>query len=822
MKCKRIAAAALALCMALLLLPVTALAAPGPAVIDITGTTEIAGTATMGVSNTVNITSAGTLNVQSGGTLHVFSGGRVVVKAGGTLNALAGCTVIIDAGGELILEFGAHYSNPGGNTFTVNGTFTDTRLLTGTAVELSDGSIWNVIADNGTGDPNITLVKDGFIDGSTYLRSDADAAIAAYQTTARTTYSDAALTARLISLADNDILSTSAIPFSYSHMYYYWYSDRLTPDTSYAGDGFWGVTYYAADQTTTQMNYIRPVITVNKSAVADYQLFVTDQPDDVDWLTLNNQDAVFSVAAQGNNITYQWQVYDGTSWADISGATSRTLTIAPGSANYASGKTFYCVLNSSWGGTVCSNEVSIKVLNWQEYAQQNAQSGTDYTVSGDTITVHTAAGLGWIALRSNENIETFDGKTIVLDRDIDLSGRNWMPIGLADLRFMGTFDGAMHTISGLFINLSTTDDSIFIGLFSYARNAIIKNFYLEGTSITCTYTGGGDLYDLYIGPVCGYARNTGFYNIGVGEMDVSYSGEVHNLKLGGVVGLLREQDVKQCIFNCYSMANIVGSGNSAAIGGIVGQQAGDKIRNCYFGGSITCNTTYKGAISGINELGEITGCYWRSGCGAQNGYCYPDMTAMDYLPSDAGTTMLTEALMKAKSGDGNLLDALNAWVSTANEGQDPAPYQTWTIDDTKNGGYPVFGTPKAPVSLTAQIQTYAVGTSGASFLVSHLSLSGFSVRYYVGGAWTLTPPIGAGQYPVRITRPQDSTHYSYDSGVLGAYFVLTPNPPTGDLNIWLIAAALVVSCGGLVTALVLKKRQTKSGEDNADSEKTEQ
>jgi len=56
-----------------------------------------------------------------------------------------------------------------------------------------------------------------------------------------------------------------------------------------------------------------------------------------------------------------------------------------------------------------------------------------YAEEGDTVTVTTPEGLAWVAVQVNglngQTAQDFYGKTVVLDGDIDLQGKNWTPIG---------------------------------------------------------------------------------------------------------------------------------------------------------------------------------------------------------------------------------------------------------------------------------------------------------------------------------------------------------------------------------------------------------
>ena len=85
------------------------------------------------------------------------------------------------------------------------------------------------------------------------------------------------------------------------------------------------------------------------------------------------------------------------------------------------------------------------------------------------IVVKTAEELYAIAEQVNEGKDYFEGKTIVLANDIDLAGKEWVPIGsmAQDHGFMGNFDGKGYTIKNLTIENIALDSEgyAYAGLF---------------------------------------------------------------------------------------------------------------------------------------------------------------------------------------------------------------------------------------------------------------------------------------------------------------------------------------------------------------------
>jgi len=123
--------------------------------------------------------------------------------------------------------------------------------------------------------------------------------------------------------------------------------------------------------------------------------------------------------------------------------------------------------------------------NWVDF--RDTAWGTDYsTATNFTITTpQQLAQLAYLVEQGNN----FSGKTITLDSDINLAHHFWTPIGrLESLGFQGTFDGAGHTISGLY---TAKKASIYTGLFGALgcgisgseKNGIVKSLTISNSDI---------------------------------------------------------------------------------------------------------------------------------------------------------------------------------------------------------------------------------------------------------------------------------------------------------------------------------------------------
>ena len=215
-----------------------------------------------------------------------------------------------------------------------------------------------------------------------------------------------------------------------------------------------------------------------------------------------------------------------------------------------------------------------------------------YTIeSNGSYTVTSADGLMNIAELVN------GGKTdinITLDTDIDLTGKDWTPIGTDyDNSYKGTFDGGGHTITGLTF---TTNDE-YAGLFGWLNRAgTVKNVVMEGVQITSNQIYGGS-----IGGVVGYGWGT-IENCSVSG---SVSGTVY---VGGVVGV----QIGGSITGCSSSATVKGT---VDVGGVAGQtNSSATLTACYATGNVIIEMDPKkniagGSLVGMNAGSSLLACY---------------------------------------------------------------------------------------------------------------------------------------------------------------------------------------------------------------------
>ena len=215
-----------------------------------------------------------------------------------------------------------------------------------------------------------------------------------------------------------------------------------------------------------------------------------------------------------------------------------------------------------------------------------------YTIESDgTYTVTSADGLMNVAELVNGGKSDIN---ITLDTDIDLTGKDWTPIGTDyDNSYKGTFDGGGHTITGLTF---TTNDE-YAGLFGWLNRAgTVKNVVMEGVQITSHQIYGGS-----IGGVVG----SGWGTIENCSVSGSVSGTVY---VGGVVGV----QIGGSITGCSSSATVKGT---VDVGGVAGQtNSSATLTACYATGNVIIEMDPKkniagGSLVGMNAGSSLLACY---------------------------------------------------------------------------------------------------------------------------------------------------------------------------------------------------------------------
>ena len=345
------------------------------------------------------------------------------------------------------------------------------------------------------------------------------------------------------------------------------------------------------------------------------------------------------------------------------GSNTYTAIVAPQSV--AAGTTFItCTFNN--GKTFVYKMKN--ATDWQAGGEYTytvslaAAKDLGYTIeSNGSYTVYNADGLLNVAELVN------GGKTdinITLTADIDLTGKDWTPIGTDyDNSYKGTFDGGGHTITGLTF---TTNDQ-FVGLFGYLNRAgMVKNVVMEGIQITSNHMFG------CTGGVVGYSWGT------IENCSVSGSvsgtdcvgGVVGSQKAGSIIGCSSSATVKGkhyvggvagekwgTMTACYATGNVtleIASQKNLYGGGVVGLNGGSRVLACYATGNVTSTGSSTGNVHIGGLFGDsyttVTACYWKNN--QERGYkTAPESTKVDgtYVTWQKAVDAMNTALQNAGS-----------------------------------------------------------------------------------------------------------------------------------------------------------------------------
>lgn len=251
-----------------------------------------------------------------------------------------------------------------------------------------------------------------------------------------------------------------------------------------------------------------------------------------------------------------------------------------------------------------------------------------YTIESDgSYTVTSADGLMNIAKLVNGGKSDIN---ITLTADIDLTGKDWTPIGTDyDNSYKGTFDGGGHTITGLTF---TTNDE-FAGLFGWLNRAgTVKNVVMEGVQITSNQIYGGSIGGV-VGSGWGTIENCSVSGSVSGTV---YVGGVVGVQIGGSItgcsssatvkgtvdvgGVAGQTNSSATLTACYATGNVtieIAPKKNIAGGGLVGMNAGSSLLACYATGNVTSTGSSTGYVHiggflGNNYANVMTACYWKN------------------------------------------------------------------------------------------------------------------------------------------------------------------------------------------------------------------
>ena len=330
------------------------------------------------------------------------------------------------------------------------------------------------------------------------------------------------------------------------------------------------------------------------------------------------------------------------------GSNTYTALVAPQSV--AAGTTF--ITSTFTNGKIFVYKMK-NATDWQAGGEYTytvslaAAKDLGYTIeSNGSYTVTSADGLMNIAKLVNGGKSDIN---ITLTADIDLTGKNWTPIGTSfSNKYTGTFDGGGHTIKGLTVTINDQ----FVGLFgSIGYAGTVKNVMMEDVQITSNHGSG------FAGGVAGFSDGT-IENCSVSG---SVSGTVY---VGGVVGAQWNGSTTGCsssatvkgtvyvggvvgqtnggatLTACYATGNVIieiDPVTNISGGGLVGLNGGNGVCACYATGNVTSTGSSTGYVHIGGFFGDnytsVTACYWKNnheqGIGYNKEGIAPEVTKVD-------------------------------------------------------------------------------------------------------------------------------------------------------------------------------------------------
>ncbi len=365
----------------------------------------------------------------------------------------------------------------------------------------------------------------------------------------------------------------------------------------------------------------------------------------------------------------------------------------------------------------------VVVTNWIQVADTAWYIGHE----GDTeFTITTAAQLAGLAKLVNEG-NTFEGKTIKLGGDIDLTGKEWTPIGLkeADKPFRGTFTGEKQDGT---------------------------NGQISGLTITAN---PGDVTDDGVNNPEDYAALFGCIGTGAHIKNLTVGGTVSGVtSAAGIVARMNGGTIENCVNN----VNVTGTGKSGGIVCLINTDVDGKIINCTNNGTILGGTGGTGGIVGLANMGNtVTGCVNNGGVGVGTekwvggivGYSQQSGTVATKYTNCTNNGSLAGQTVGGIAGFGGSVNV----IGCANTGIITGDKNGAIVGDVQSGSATAILVNNT--TTTTGIPTY--GSSEATSLVVGTGVSFDADGMVTSGIFEIEPPASAVAEGYEITDNTDGT-----------------------------------------------------------------
>lgn len=256
---------------------------------------------------------------------------------------------------------------------------------------------------------------------------------------------------------------------------------------------------------------------------------------------------------------------------------------------------------------LCISEVAFagskkELTNWtdggSDYDNKYAYDTSWYDSSASEYTISTPEEMGAFAVASTT--DSFEGKTVKLAADLDMSKYGWTSIGKAG--FKGTFDGMGHTITSM--TYKDEAQAKAWGLFHTIDGGTVENVLITSSTFANekpAATGDTPTECSSVGGIAAILKGGGLIS------NCGFSGTVHLPfddaaaelgKLNGLAGGLVGKIEAGTLANSYVINNNPTIPNDTIYGNIAGKSDGT-ILNCYY----LENETFQGAVNANQSQG---------------------------------------------------------------------------------------------------------------------------------------------------------------------------------------------------------------------------
>ena len=271
-----------------------------------------------------------------------------------------------------------------------------------------------------------------------------------------------------------------------------------------------------------------------------------------DWMAMN----YFLVPSNEAVITTNLQLYEGDAETAVRDLTVYSVPVQKNHRTNILGNLFTEDVNFNVIIDEQFDQPDYNVVLWDGHSTELPA----YDEETQTWTVSNPNQLAGFAKQVSEG-KTFEGETVVLDKDINLNDKTWTPIGWVTTyqdskSFKGTFDGQGHAINNFRIAYRNYGSGLF---FRVDGGATIKNLNVDQAMVSGYVTGN------VVGIVAGYTYQTvTFENITVSNSIITGYG-----KVGGIIGMAADPTggnttVKNCtvknnrFYGVYNVGGLVG------------------------------------------------------------------------------------------------------------------------------------------------------------------------------------------------------------------------------------------------------------------------